>query len=138
MKAWLIALALCAAGVASADPLPAPFTLPGQQGSQELPAPLGIPGFAPASSDQPAMEPQARPEDAKHDTKNSTLVAIKLIAGLIVLMVLAYLGGHRKVVRFQERLGIGGIITAGFPFVALGALASHPDIAILNADVLSR
>lgn len=141
MKAWLIALALCAAGAAAhADPLPAPINLPGQQrGSQQLPAPIELPGsFAPASSDQPAMEHQTSGHDSTEDTKDNTLFAIKVIAGLIILMVLAYLGGHRSVVRFQERLGIGGVITAGFPYVALGALAAHPDIAILNDDVLGR
>src|SRR5688572_8385154 len=75
---------------------------------------------------------------SKESTKEGTLFAIKLIAGLIGLMVLAYLGGHRSVVRFQERLGIGGVVTAGFPFVALGALASHDSIGVLNDDVISR
>ena len=141
MKAWLVALVLCAAGaVAHAQPLPAPFAIPGLDGSAEpLPAPITLPGaFAPAHSDQPAMEHQTSGHDTTHDTKDNTLFAIKVIAGLIILMVLAYLGGHRSVVRFQERLGIGGVITAGFPFVALGALASQPDIAILNADVMTR
>ncbi|MBL0219959.1 MAG: hypothetical protein IPQ07_39595 [Myxococcales bacterium] len=55
-----------------------------------------------------------------------------------MLVVLAYLGGHRKVVRFQERMGISGVITAGFPFVALGLIASLPSIGILNGDVLQR
>ena len=40
--------------------------------------------------------------------------------------------------RFQERLGITGVITAGFPFVALGAIASSSSIGVLNADVLDR
>jgi Kef-type K+ transport system membrane component KefB len=84
------------------------------------------------------MEHHATGHATTEDTKENTLFAIKVIAGLIVLMVLAYLGGHRRVVRFQERLGIGGVITAGFPFVALGALASQPDIGILNTDVLGR
>lgn len=141
MRAWLIALALCASGVAHAQqaPLPGPITLPGQGSEQPLPAPMGLPvPIAPATTDQPAMEHQAAGASTTRDTKNNTLFAIKVIAGLIILMVLAYLGGHRSVVRFQERLGIGGVITAGFPFIALGALASHPDIAILNPDVLSR
>lgn len=140
MKAWLIALALCASGaVANAQPLPGPITLPGQGSEQALPAPMGLPvPVAPASTDEHAMEHQATGASTTRDTKNNTLFAIKVIAGLIILMVLAYLGGHRSVVRFQERLGIGGVITAGFPFIALGALASHPDIAILNPDVLSR
>src|SRR4051794_1234696 len=133
MKAWLVALVLCAAGAVahaqSAAPLPAPFNLPGQGSANVLPAPIALPvPVAPSTTTQPA-------HDSTDATKNNTLFAIKVIAGLIILMVLAYLGGHRSVVRFQERLGIGGVITAGFPFVALGALASHPDIAILNHDV---
>ena len=55
-----------------------------------------------------------------------------------MLVVLAYLGGHRKVVRFQEQLGISGVITAGFPFVALGLIASLPAVDILSGEVLHR
>jgi Kef-type K+ transport system membrane component KefB len=64
--------------------------------------------------------------------------AIQVIGGLVVLVVLAYLGGNRRVVRFQERLGLGGVITAGFPFVALGVIASRPSIDILGPEVLER
>jgi Kef-type K+ transport system membrane component KefB len=83
---------------------------------------------------------QVEPNNAQveNQTKVSSLFAIKVIGGLVALLVLAYLGGNRRVVRFQERLGISGVITAGFPFVALGALASLPQIGILNADVLSK
>ncbi|HEX2688157.1 MAG TPA: hypothetical protein VHN14_16120 [Kofleriaceae bacterium] len=68
----------------------------------------------------------------------NTLFAIKVIGGLVGLIVLAYLGGHRRVVRFQERLGIGGVITAGFPFVALGLFASQPWVGILSPSVLEE
>jgi hypothetical protein len=73
-----------------------------------------------------------------HSTKDSSLFAIKVIGGLVALLVLAYLGGNRRVVRFQERLGIGGVITAGFPFVALGAIASTKTIGVLTPDVLAQ
>lgn len=68
----------------------------------------------------------------------SPVFAIQVIGGLVVLVVLAYLGGNRRVVRFQERLGLGGVITAGFPFVALGVIASRPSIGILGPEVLER
>jgi Kef-type K+ transport system membrane component KefB len=71
-------------------------------------------------------------------TGSETWFAVKIIGGLIVMMVLAYLGGHRRVVRFQERLGISGVITAGFPFVVLGAIASSDTVGILSVDVLGR
>ena len=67
-----------------------------------------------------------------------TWFAIKLILGLCALAVLAYLGGHRRVVRLQERLGLSSVITAGAPFVALGVFASHPSVGILSGDVLAR
>lgn len=71
-------------------------------------------------------------------TSQSTLLAIKIVVGLIALMVLAYLGGQRRVVKFQERLGISGVITAGFPFVALGVIARDPHIGILTPDVIKQ
>ncbi len=61
-----------------------------------------------------------------------------MIGGLIALVALAYLGGHRRVVRFEERLGISGVITAGFPFIALGLIASLPSVGILSGEVLDR
>jgi Kef-type K+ transport system membrane component KefB len=70
------------------------------------------------------------------DAVSSSLYAIKIIGGLVALLALAYLGGHRKVVRFQERLGISGVITAGFPFIAMGLIASLPSIGILSGEVL--
>lgn len=83
-----------------------------------------------------SIEPPAgAPEQS---TSEGTLVAIKVIIGLIVLAVLAYLGGHRRVVRFQERLGISGVITAGFPFVALGLIAAQPSVGILGPEVIDR
>jgi Kef-type K+ transport system membrane component KefB len=72
------------------------------------------------------------------DTGARTLFAIKLILGLIALAILAYLGGHRSVVRLQERLGIANVIAAGLPFVALGVFAGHPAVGILSGDVLTR
>jgi hypothetical protein len=70
-------------------------------------------------------------------TTTSTSV-IQVIGGLIALLVLAYLGGHRKVVRFQERLGIAGVITAGFPFVILGAIASTDSVGVLTPAVVDK
>ena len=86
----------------------------------------------------PAGKPKTVAHEAEHKTISDTLIAIKVIGGLIALMVLAYLGGNRRVVRFQEQLGISGVITAGFPFVFLGLIASLPSIDILSGEVLDR
>jgi Kef-type K+ transport system membrane component KefB len=75
---------------------------------------------------------------AAGEASSNSLFAIKIIGGLLALLVLAYLGGHRRVVRFQERLGISSAIAAGLPFVLLGLVASHPDVGILSGDVLDR
>jgi Kef-type K+ transport system membrane component KefB len=97
----------------------------------------------PASSDEPAVLPELAetdtgPPPTTAETTENTFTAIKVIAGLLALLVLAYLGGDPRVVRFQERLGLGGVITAGFPFVALGLIAALPSVGILNEEVLSR
>ncbi|MDB4956069.1 MAG: Na(+)/H(+) antiporter [Myxococcales bacterium] len=117
----------------------------GSAGSSAVPASNGSVAVSPpprASAPKPAIPavpvvPKTQAE-ATHAAKESTLFAIKVIGGLIALMVIAYLGGHRKVVRFQERFGISGVITAGFPFVALGVIASLPSIGVLSPEVLAQ
>ena len=90
-------------------------------------------------SDPVTLEPiqPAEPVTAQTTTE-STFFVIKVIGGLIALLVLAYLGGHRRVVAFQERLGISGVITAGFPFIALGVIASLPSVQILSGNVIDN
>jgi len=125
--AALIVVSLALATLAYADPASEPA----------MQTPTSTPTVATATAPVVAPAPN-RPADHAHTTKDDTWFAIKVIAGIAVLMVLAYLGGHRRVVRFQERLGMGGVITAGFPFVALGAIASLPSVGILGADVLAK
>jgi Kef-type K+ transport system membrane component KefB len=132
VKALVIAMLLALCGVAwagdpAANPL-VPWSQPPQQ-----PTIAGVPiGEAP----QDAAKEQAPPKATT--TKDDTLFAIKVIGGLVALMVLAYLGGHRKVVRFQEQLGIGGVITAGFPFVAIGAIAATDTVGVLTPHVVDQ
>lgn len=85
--------------------------------------------------DPPAAEtvPEGPPA-----SKQGTVFAIKVILGLIALLVLAYLGGHPSTLRVLERLGIRGVMTAGFPFVALGLIASQPSVGILTDDVIPQ
>lgn len=159
MKPVVVVLVLLfAGGVADAQPVPP--LVPGQQQRTAVPSPIALPvplptggTAAPTATWTPgsgsdwgsgsaglgsAVEVAAPDGATTATTKNNTLFAIKVIAGLVALLVLAYLGGHRKVVRFQERLGISGVITAGFPFIAMGVIAAHPSIGILNDDVITR
>jgi Kef-type K+ transport system membrane component KefB len=65
-------------------------------------------------------------------------LVIRTILGLLALMVLAYLGGHQRVLSWERRLGISQVITAGFPFVLLGVLARNDDVGILTDPILAE
>ncbi len=84
-----------------------------------------------AAAAPPAAQPPAKPHDR-------TGVVLRLVLGLTAVFALAYLGGHKKVVALERRLGISGVIAAGFPFVALGVIIRQPAIGILTGDVLDR
>jgi len=136
MKAAVLAFMLVLFGsVARADtPPPSSSTVPMPWQPQQ-PTVAGVPlPEAPAKAEGSA----AKPAEVHSSTKEDTFFAIKVIGGLVALLVLAYLGGHRKVVRFQERLGIGGVITAGFPFVAIGAIAATDTVGVLTQGVLTQ
>ncbi|HEY0840376.1 MAG TPA: hypothetical protein VGD74_09340 [Vulgatibacter sp.] len=65
-------------------------------------------------------------------------VLVKTILGLIALLALAYLGGHPQMRVVEQRLKISQVVTAGFPFIALGVVASLPGVGILTASVLEE
>ncbi|MFO0749041.1 MAG: hypothetical protein U1F43_25755 [Myxococcota bacterium] len=62
--------------------------------------------------------------------------AIKAILGLVALLGLAYAGGHPVVQRIEHRIRISQVVTAGFPFVFIGLIASMDSIGILSEPVL--
>jgi len=101
-------------------------------------APIDAAAPAVAIPPPPPIAVAPPPAAAPADTGERTWIAIKIVLGLVALLILAYVGGHRRVVRVQERLGIANVIAAGFPFVALGLVASHPSIGILSGEVLAR
>jgi Kef-type K+ transport system membrane component KefB len=133
MARWVVTIAIaCRCAVAFAQaPSPAAPPLPAEVS-------IGSAGSAVVAPPPPLAAAPAAPPAEKTRTADNTWFAVKIIGGLVGLLVLAYLGGHRRVVRFQERLGITGVITAGFPFVAIGVIAAMPSIGILNAGVLDR
>jgi Kef-type K+ transport system membrane component KefB len=63
-------------------------------------------------------------------------VAVRTILGLLALLVLAYVGNHPRVRQLQETLRLGSAISVGFPFVALGLIARHPAVGVLDDRVL--
>lgn len=64
-------------------------------------------------------------------------LVIKTLLGLVMLLALAYLGGHRRVQDLEEKLGISQLITSGLPFVALGLFASQPAVGILSDKLIA-
>jgi Kef-type K+ transport system membrane component KefB len=81
--------------------------------------------------------PSVGPPAPAHEG-NRGAVIIKLVLGFVAIFAISYIGSHKKVVRAQERLGIGGVIAAGFPFVALGVIVRQPQIGILTPEVIDR
>jgi hypothetical protein len=65
-------------------------------------------------------------------------VLLRTVVGLLLFLVLAYIGGHPRVQAVGEWLGLSQVITAGFPFVLLGYLARRPEVGILTDRVLDE
>jgi len=54
----------------------------------------------------------------------------------VLLLALAYIGGHPRVQRLEQRLRISEVITAGFPFVIIGLVSREGGLGILSEPVL--
>lgn len=87
------------------------------------------------SPEAPIVEP---PPEGPPASRESTWFTLKVIFGLAVLLAIAYLGGHPRALRLEERLGIRGAVLAGFPYIALGVITSLPSVGILGGDVLPK
>ena len=48
---------------------------------------------------------------------------IRAILGLVALLGFAYVGGHPRLQNIERNLGMSRWVTAGVPFVILGAIA---------------
>jgi hypothetical protein len=66
----------------------------------------------------------------------SSAGVIRTLLGLVCLIVLAYVGGHPRVTKLEERLGIAQVVTSGLPYVLLGLLAQQPVLDVLNTETL--
>jgi Kef-type K+ transport system membrane component KefB len=134
-----LAVAFAARARAGSDPAPADAA----PAAEEPAAAAAVPTPAPVPAAQPAAPPVApaaatTPGAQEPSTRERTLFAIKVISGLVALFMLAFIGGSRTVVRLQEQIGFTNVIAAGFPFLALGLIASHPRVGILTGHVLDE
>ncbi|MBP6843105.1 MAG: hypothetical protein KA201_05150 [Kofleriaceae bacterium] len=133
--------ALIDAGAAPLDASPAPIDAgPVAAPLDAGPAPTVVDAGAAGPTIDAGVAPAAAPPSATPPAKphDRTGVVLRLVLGLTAVFALAYLGGHKKVVALERRLGISGVIAAGFPFVALGVIIRQPAIGILTGDVLDR
>lgn len=92
-------------------------------------------GQVKAAAPAPTATPPAA-HAAPVKTTESREFVIRALLGLLVLLVLAFLGGHPKVQSWERALGVSQVITAGFPFVLLGLLAGSSRVGVLNDKVL--
>ena len=94
--------------------------------------------------DAPAGEIAAPPADEAHPDEVPAVAAettedvVRTLLGLVALLALAWLGGHDRVRRLEERLGVAQVMTSGFPFVLLGLIAQAPGVDVLSEDTVSR
>jgi len=109
------------AGTDEVEPTPASSTEPPPSDDPAAPALEDVPIAKP-----PTVEPTERPA-----------FVIKTILGLLGLLALAYVGGHPRVQQWERKLGVAQLVTAGFPFVALGLVARAPSVGILTDSVLA-
>jgi hypothetical protein len=105
----------------------------------EVPIVAPLPAVEPDPALAPVIEglaPSVAPEPVAPAQRSG--VVIRTILGLLALMVLAYLGGDRRVLAWERRLGISQVITAGFPFVLLGMLARSGSVGVLTDAILAE
>lgn len=59
----------------------------------------------------------------------------RIVLGLAAALALAVLAAHPKLKAIERRLGITVLISAGVPFLAMGAIFAQPSVGILTADI---
>jgi hypothetical protein len=99
--------------------------------------PLELPPIPSGSPSNPAVVEMPVPISRPVERGDRPEVVVKTIVGLVALLGLAYVGGHPRIQGWERAIGISQVITAGFPFVALGVAARLPVIGILTDPVLA-
>ena len=122
------------------DAIPTPAPIPVLPNFTEpiptRPPPRALPPVAPNNAVAPILQPPERPEAISPRQRPG--VVIRTILGLALLLGLAYAAAHPAVERFERRIGVSHLVTAGLPFIALGMLARTPMVGVLSDDVLAQ
>lgn len=61
----------------------------------------------------------------------------RVILGLALALSLAVLAAHPRVRALERRFGVTVLISAGIPFLAMGAIFRLPDVGVLTDDILT-
>ncbi|MCZ7682816.1 MAG: cation:proton antiporter [Sandaracinaceae bacterium] len=91
-------------------------------------------GAAPAEPEGRDVEPEL---ERGHAEASAPGMVLRTVLALLACLALAYLAGHPRVQELEEVLGISQVVTAGFPFFALGAIAHLPRVGLLPDTVLT-
>lgn len=103
--------------------------------AEQPPAPPEVVEPTPVEEAPPAPAPVEAEAKPRPRAQNPA-AAIKTIVGLVLLLALAYIAGHPRIQALERRLGVSQLITAGFPFIALGMVARLPAVGLLSDDTL--
>jgi hypothetical protein len=57
---------------------------------------------------------------------------IRAVTGFVLLLALAYIAGHPRLVQAEHRLALNPLVTSGLVFVFLGTLASERNVGVLT------
>lgn len=82
------------------------------------------------------LTPPVDAEPVEETVSEQTGMLLKTVLALLACLALAYLAGHPRVKELEELLGISQVVTAGFPFFALGAIAHLPQVGLLPDEVV--
>lgn len=102
-------------------------------------APPDLVAHAPKTPTAPEHAAPATPAPTSHSAhqlEGRSTVVIKTVLGLLLLLALAFLGGHPRVRGLERAVGVSRVMAAGLPFVLLGFIMRHPAVKVLTDSVL--
>lgn len=85
----------------------------------------------------PSLQAHSHAPKVNVPKKERGFVAVTILF-LVGLLALAYLGNHPKIRRMEQMLGISQVLTAGFPFVVIGAITQLPPLRIMSQPILEE
>jgi hypothetical protein len=83
------------------------------------------------------LPPRQSPEAAEGPRRKLSKAEVaRAVVGIVLLLVLAYIAGHPRLTRFEQRLKVNASVTTGLIFVALGMFAAQRSVGVLTDSIL--